>query len=84
MYPEFLIDPVREEFTRHGVRELRAAADVDEVLMNTPGTVMVVVNSVCGCAAGKARSGVALALQHTVTPDHLPPRRIAIAGDEGG
>ena len=69
VYPEFLIDPMREELTRHGVRELRAAADVDEVLMNTPGTVMVVVNSVCGCAAGKARPGVALALQHTVTPD---------------
>ena len=69
MYPEFLIDPMREELTRHGVRELRAAVDVDEVLMNTPGTVMVVVNSVCGCAAGKARPGVALALQHTVTPD---------------
>ena len=69
VYPDFLIDPMREELTRHGVRELRAAADVDEVLMNTPGTVMVVVNSVCGCAAGKARPGVALALQHTVTPD---------------
>ena len=51
MYPEFLIGPMREELTRHGVRELRSAADVDEALMNTPGTVMVVVNSVCGCAA---------------------------------
>ena len=69
MYPEFLIGPMREELTRHGVRELRSAADVDEALMNTPGTVMVVVNSVCGCAAGKARPGVALALQHAVKPD---------------
>ena len=69
MYPDFLIDPMRGELTRHGVRELRAAADVDEVLVNTRGTVMVVVNSVCGCAAGKARPGVALALQHAVTPD---------------
>ena len=69
MYPEFLIAPMREELTRHGVRELRAAADVDEVLTKTPGTVMVVVNSVCGCAAGKARPGVALALQHQVTPE---------------
>ena len=69
MYPEFLIEPMREELTRCGVRELRSAADVDEVLTNTPGTVMVVVNSVCGCAAGKAQPGVALALQHTVKPD---------------
>ena len=69
MYPEFLIAPMREELTRHGVRELRAAADVDGVLTKTPGTVMVVVNSVCGCAAGKARPGVVLALQHQVQPD---------------
>lgn len=69
MYPEFLISPMREELTRHGVRELRAATDVDDVLTNTLGTVMVVVNSVCGCAAGKARPGVALALQHHVVPE---------------
>ena len=62
---------MREELTRHGVRELRAAADVDEVLTKTPGTVMVVVNSVCGCAAGKARPGVVLALQHDVTPEMI-------------
>ena len=69
MYPEFLIEPMREELTRYGVRELRSAADVDEALTNTSGTVMVVVNSVCGCAAGEARPGVALALQHAVKPD---------------
>ena len=69
MYPEFLIAPMREELTRHGVRELRGAADVDQVLTKTQGTVMVVVNSVCGCAAGKARPGVALALKHDVKPD---------------
>ena len=69
MYPEFLIAPMREELTRHGVRELRGAADVDQVLTETQGTVMVVVNSVCGCAAGKARPGVALALRHDVKPD---------------
>ena len=69
MYPEFLIAPMREELTRYGVRELRGAADVDQVLTETPGTVMVVVNSVCGCAAGKARPGVALALKHDVKPD---------------
>ncbi len=69
MYPKFLIAPMREELTRYGVRELREAADVDQVLTETPGTVMVVVNSVCGCAAGKARPGVALALKHDVKPD---------------
>ena len=69
MYPEFLIAPMREELTRYGVRELRGAADVDQVLTETPGTVMVVVNSVCGCAAGKARPGVVLALKHDVKPD---------------
>jgi putative YphP/YqiW family bacilliredoxin len=68
MYPEFLIAPMREELTRLGVRELRTAADVDNAVTGTPGTVMVVVNSVCGCAAGKARPGVALALRHAVRP----------------
>lgn len=71
MYPEFLIAPMREELTRLGVRELRTAADVDEALTRTKGSVMVVVNSVCGCAAGKARPGVALALRHAVRPDHV-------------
>ena len=69
MYPEFFIAPMREELTRLGVRELRTAADVDEAVAKTPGTLMVVVNSVCGCAAGKARPGVALALQHDARPD---------------
>ena len=71
MYPEFMIAPMREELTRFGVRELRTVADVDEALAKTPGTTMVVVNSVCGCAAGRARPGVALSLQHAVKPDHL-------------
>ena len=71
MYPEFMIAPMREELTRFGVRELRTAADVDEALAKTPGTTMVVVNSVCGCAAGRARPGIALSLQHAVKPDHL-------------
>ncbi|MDA1092674.1 MAG: BrxA/BrxB family bacilliredoxin [Acidobacteria bacterium] len=71
MYPEFMIAPMREELTRFGVRELKTAKDVDTAVTETPGTTMVVVNSVCGCAAGKARPGVALALQHGVTPDHV-------------
>jgi putative YphP/YqiW family bacilliredoxin len=68
MYPEFLIAPMREELTRLGVKELRTPEEVDAAVKQ-PGTVMIVVNSVCGCAAGKARPGVALALQHAVKPD---------------
>jgi len=60
---------MRLELTRFGVKELRTAAEVDQAVTATPGTTMIVVNSVCGCAAGKARPGVALALKHTVTPD---------------
>jgi putative YphP/YqiW family bacilliredoxin len=59
---------MRAELTRLGVRELRTVADVDEAV-RTRGTVMIVVNSVCGCAAGKARPGIAIALQHGRRPD---------------
>jgi putative YphP/YqiW family bacilliredoxin len=71
VYPEFLIAPMREELTRLGVEELRTAADVDAAVTGTPGTLMIVVNSVCGCAAGKARPGIAQALAHPVTPDRV-------------
>jgi len=67
-YPEPFIAPMRAELTRLGVRELRTAADVDRAV-TTPGITMIVVNSVCGGAAGKARPGVALALQHDRRPD---------------
>src|ERR1700681_3969159 len=70
-YPEFMIAPMREELTRLGAEELRTPEAVDQTLQNSKGTVMVVVNSVCGCAAGKARPGVALALQHEVRPDKV-------------
>src|SRR5436309_9519274 len=70
-YPEFMIQPMREELTRLGVEELRTPEAVDEAIKNSSGTIMVVVNSVCGCAAGKARPGVALALQHNVRPDKV-------------
>lgn len=69
MYPEFFIAPMREELTRLGVKELRTAEAVDQAVTDTPGTLMVVVNSVCGCAAGKARPGIAMALQHGIRPD---------------
>lgn len=68
-YSEILIKPMREDLTRHGVEETRTAAEVEDAVNNTKGTLMVVVNSVCGCAAGKARPGVALALQNEVRPD---------------
>jgi putative YphP/YqiW family bacilliredoxin len=67
-YPESFIGPMREELTRLGVKELRTAAEVDAVLTEKGKTVMVVVNSMCGCAAGRARPGIALALQHPVKP----------------
>ncbi len=69
MYPEFFIAPMREELTRLGVKELRTAGDVDDAVTAQSGTLMLVVNSVCGCAAGKARPGVALALRHGTRPD---------------
>ena len=68
-YSEILIAPMRQDLTRVGIEETRTPEQVDEVLRNSGGTVLVVVNSVCGCAAGKARPGVALALQHRVRPD---------------
>src|SRR5262245_18423121 len=70
-YPEILIKPMREDLTRHGVQETRTAAEVDDAVRNTAGPVMIVVNSVCGCAAGKARPGVALALRHEVVPEKV-------------
>ena len=70
-YPEIMIRPMREDLTRLGVEELRTPEAVDETVRNSKGTLMVVVNSICGCAAGKARPGVALALQHDVKPDKV-------------
>lgn len=66
-----LIAPMRGEMTAMGAKELRTAAEVDDAVKNTRGTLMLVVNSVCGCAAGKARPGIAKALQHSVKPDVL-------------
>jgi len=70
-YPEIMIRPMREDLTRLGVEEMRTADAVDETIKNSQGTLMVIVNSICGCAAGKARPGVALALQHAVKPDKV-------------
>ena len=70
-YPEIMISPMREDLTRLGVEELRTAEAVDEAVKNTRGTLMIVVNSVCGCAAGKARPGIAQALQNEIRPDRV-------------
>ena len=68
MYPEPMIAPFREELTRFGIQETRTAAEVDSAV-KAPGTVMVVVNSVCGCAAGKMRPAVGRVMQNTTLPD---------------
>jgi len=68
-YSEILIKPMREDLTRLGVEEARTPEQVEEAITGTKGTLMIVVNSVCGCAAGKARPGVALALQSDARPD---------------
>ncbi len=69
MYDERMVTPMRQELTRLGIEETRTAADVDRVLSEKKGTVLVVVNSVCGCAAGNARPAVAMALQNAVKPE---------------
>lgn len=68
-YNELLIKPMREELTAAGVEELRSAEDVDRFLSHKEGTALLVINSVCGCAAGMARPGVRQALAHGVGPD---------------
>jgi putative YphP/YqiW family bacilliredoxin len=70
-YPEMLIKPMREDLTRFGVEETRTPEEVDQVIRNTKGTVMVVVNSVCGCAAGLARPAIGMSLKHSVVPDKV-------------
>jgi len=69
MYPEIMVIPMREELTRVGIEELRTADAVDQALKNRPGTTMVVVNSICGCAAGRMRPAVRMAMQNPVRPE---------------
>jgi putative YphP/YqiW family bacilliredoxin len=71
MYPEIMTVPMRVELTRLGIQELRTAADVDRELAAQRGTAMVIVNSICGCAAGRMRPAVRLALQHAAKPDRV-------------
>jgi putative YphP/YqiW family bacilliredoxin len=69
-YDPALVEPMRRDLTSAGVEELRTAADVD-AFMKRPGTKLVIVNSVCGCAAGMARPGVKVALKHATKPQHV-------------
>ena len=68
MYPEIMVIPMREELTRAGIKEARTAEEVDAAIAK-PGTTMFVVNSICGCAAGKMRPGVRMALTNATLPD---------------
>src|SRR6478609_7800696 len=79
-YSEMLIAPMREDLTRYGIEEARTPADVDRFLAPENGTVLMVTNSVCGCAAGKARPGIGMALQHSVRPDKAAT--VFAGGDE--
>lgn len=71
MYDEMMVRPMREELTRLGIKETRTAAEVDAVLGQKKGTTLVVVNSVCGCAAGNARPAVAMALENDTLPEKM-------------
>ena len=70
MYPEMMIAPMRQELTSAGIADTRTADEVSQAVQQK-GTVMVVVNSVCGCAAGKMRPGVRAAIQHGVRPERM-------------
>ncbi len=66
-----MIQPFRDELTEVGIKELMTAEEVSATLRSNKGTTLVVINSVCGCAAGKARPAIRIALQHTAKPEHL-------------
>jgi bacilliredoxin len=71
MYPEIMVVPMREELTSLGVEELRTADAVDEALNQQSGPTMVIVNSICGCAAGRMRPAVRAALKHSARPERV-------------
>jgi putative YphP/YqiW family bacilliredoxin len=74
MYPAEIVEPCRQDLAEAGVTELRTAAEVDSVIKKAAGTALVVVNSVCGCAAGAARPAVRIAMGH----GKLPARRVSV------
>src|SRR5215213_1172719 len=83
MYDEMIVAPMRRELTRLGIEETRTAADVDAILGQKKGTVLVVVNSVCGCAAGMARPAIAMAIESARENNALPDKMITVfAGND--
>lgn len=79
MYPEELIAPMRNDLTEVGFKELRTAEAVTDAVKNNPGTTLVMINSVCGCAAANARPAVKMAVQHSKKPDLITT---AFAGND--
>jgi putative YphP/YqiW family bacilliredoxin len=71
MYPELIVLPMREELTNLGIQELRTAAEVDHAVAHPTCTTMIVVNSICGCAAGRMRPAVRMALEHGRRPERM-------------
>jgi len=71
MYPEQMVAPMRQDLVQEGFTELRTSEEVQSLLSKKEGTVLVVVNSVCGCAAGNARPGVKAAVKNAKTPTHI-------------
>jgi putative YphP/YqiW family bacilliredoxin len=71
MYPELMVLPMREELTKLGIQELRTAAEVDRAIASQSGTTMIIVNSICGCAAGRMRPAVRMALEHGRRPERI-------------
>ena len=80
MYPEEIVTPMREELTSLGFTEMRTPDDVDNVFSKKEGSTLLVINSVCGCAAGNARPGVRMAMNNDHTPDNLVT---VFAGQDG-
>ena len=80
MYPEEIVTPMRKELTSLGFIEMRTSGEVDKFLSDQDGTTLLVINSVCGCAAGNARPGVRMALGNNKKPDHLVT---VFAGQDG-
>ena len=71
MYPAELVQPMKDDLTNVGFSQLTNASEVDDMISNTQGTLLMVVNSVCGCAAGNMRPGVKLSVQHEKSPNGL-------------
>ncbi len=70
-YDPMLVQPMRDELTQIGIQELRTSSDVEQFMKQVEGSALVMINSVCGCAAGNARPGIRMALQHKIKPQRV-------------